>query len=354
MVAAAVGLAAGETVRAPYGEALRLLPDAAPQGRQRRRHRGQAVTLLVPQPGGPGEAGAFSRPQGRRQRQRRQQVRDIRQVHSARQTPAQRPGGPVSLQGVPAQPRDLHGTAQGGDCQPEGGGGPVRLRLHGNRAEPLLAGDEKAAGAFLDDNAAPLQHRQGQVHIRPGGQGAGQNQLRVRRQARQGHQQAGNQLGGPASVHRDAARGKGAGDPQTVFRGRKAPITRQGPGQQPPGAGEPGPYLAPGHGQGQKKPQGAAAGPAVDDRLRLVIQGPQAPDRGQNVVGGVRGAGELPRLGQADQLPVQQAFGGRRRHRAPQRGGIQAQVHHSTSSRDARGTAIRRPAPARSATAMVT
>ena len=62
---------------------------------------------------------------------------DIRQVHDIRQTPAQRPGGPVSLHGVPAQARDLHGTAQGGGCQPEGGGGPVRLRLHGNRTEPL-------------------------------------------------------------------------------------------------------------------------------------------------------------------------------------------------------------------------
>lgn len=84
VVAAAVGFAAGEPLHAPYGEALRLLPDTASQGGQRRRNRRQAVALLIPQPGRAGEAGFRSRPQRRQQGQRRQQVRDIRQVYLLR------------------------------------------------------------------------------------------------------------------------------------------------------------------------------------------------------------------------------------------------------------------------------
>ena len=173
------------------------------------------------------------------------------------------------------------------------------------------------------------------------------------RQTGQGHQQPGEQLRRPGPVHRNLPAGQRPGHPQTARRGRKAPVPRQGPLQQPLRAGEHRAHLAPGHGQGQQKPQGAAAGPAVDDGGLFVIQGPQPPDRGLHIVGGVRRAGKLSRLGQTDQLPVQQAFGRRRRHRPPQRGRKQAHIHHTSSIRAARGTVSRRPWPARSATAMV-
>ena len=353
VVAAAVGFAAGEPLHAPYGEALRLLPDTASQGGQRRRNRRQAVALLIPQPGRTGEAGFRSRPQRRQQGQRRQQVRDIRQVYLLRQTTAQGRRRPVPLEGVPAQARDGHSTAQGPYRQPEGRCGPVRLRVQGHGSEPLPTRYREAAIRLADMHAAATQHRQRQVYIGAGGQGAGQRQLRVCRQTGQGHQQPGEQLRRPGPVHRNLPAGQRPGHPQTARRGRKAPVPRQGPLQQPLRAGEHRAHLAPGHGQGQQKPQGAAAGPAVDDGGLFVIQGPQPPDRGLHIVGGVRRAGKLSRLGQTDQLPVQQAFGRRRCHRPPQRGRKQAHVHHTSSIRAARGTVSRRPWPARSATAMV-
>lgn len=182
VVAAAVGFAAGEPLRAPYGETLRLLPDTASQGGQRRRNRRQAVALLIPQPAAPvkrvfvpGRSAASRASGGSRSGISVRSTSSGRQRHRA--AAARSPWREFRRRPVTG-----HSTAQGPYRQPVGRCGPVRLRVQGHGPEPLPTRYREAAIRLADVHAAATQHRQRQVYIGAGGQGAGQRQLRVCRQ----------------------------------------------------------------------------------------------------------------------------------------------------------------------------
>ena len=176
-----------------------------------------------------------------------------------------------------------------------------------------------AIGDFLHGDAVASQDRQSHLHIGPGDGLSGDGNVRVPRQQRQRQQHTGNQLGRLISRQRPVARCQRAGQGKALLRAPQAQIPGDRTREQPVGAGEHRVGAAKGHEQRQQKAQGAAAVAAVHQRRRGGQAG-QSPVGRQHILCRVgRQLRDLARQKPADQLAVQQAFGGRHRDGAPQR-----------------------------------
>ena len=176
-----------------------------------------------------------------------------------------------------------------------------------------------AIGDFLHGDAVAIQDRQSHLHIGPGDGLSGDGNVRVPRQQRQRQQHTGNQLRCLISRQRPVARCQRAGQGKALLRAPQAQIPGDRTREQPVGAGEHRVGAAKGHEQRQQKAQGAAAVAAVHQRRRGGQAG-QSPVGRQHILCRVgRQLRDLARQKPADQLTVQQAFGGWHRDGAPQR-----------------------------------